>query len=181
MLCPKCNAVFDERFCPQCGLDSQLYSELDGLKQEIQALRQLILAGHHQVAPQIIAEPPPVENSTMLEDRKMPPPLPPPPPPKVVQEVSTSKRSSAELAVGQKWLLGIGVLILIIGIGFFLKYAFDQEWIGPSVRISMGFLGGVGLLFGGGVCHRRNLRGLDVGIGAVGLGTMPGTGLCRVL
>ena len=172
MLCPKCNAVFDERFCPQCGLDLQLYSELDGLKQEIQALRQLILADHHQVAPQIIAEPPPVENSTMLEDRKMPPPLPPPPPPKVVQEVSTSKRSSAELAVGQKWLLGIGVLILIIGIGFFLKYAFDQEWIGPSVRISMGFLGGVVLLFGGGVCHRRNLRGLDVGIGAVGLGTL---------
>jgi uncharacterized membrane protein len=172
MLCAKCNAVFDERFCPQCGLDLQLYSELDGLKQEIHSLRQLILAGHHQVMPQIIAEPPPVENSSMAEDRKMPPPLPPPPSPKVFQEVSTPKRSSAELAVGQKWLLGIGVLILIIGIGFFLKYAFDQEWIGPSVRISLGFLGGGILLLGGGVCHRRNLRGLDVGIGAVGLGTL---------
>src|ERR1700680_2454663 len=108
MLCPKCNAVFDERFCPQCGLDLQLYSELDGLKQEIQSLRQLILADHHQVSPQIIAERPSVDSS-MVEDRKMPPPLPPPPPPKIVQEVSTSKRSSAELAVGQKWLLGIGV------------------------------------------------------------------------
>ncbi|HEY6839674.1 MAG TPA: hypothetical protein VI114_00540, partial [Chthoniobacterales bacterium] len=102
-------------------MDSQLYSELDGLKQEIQSLRQLILAGHHQLAPQIIAEPRPVENRSMVEDRKMPPPLPPPSPPKVVQEVVTAKRSSAELAVGQKWLLGIGVLILIIGIGFFLK------------------------------------------------------------
>jgi uncharacterized membrane protein len=172
MLCPKCNAIFDERFCPRCGLDLQLYSELDGLKQEIQSLRELVLAGHHQVTPPIVAAPPPVENSNLVEDRKMPPPLPPPLPLKVVPEKSTPEKTSAELAVGQKWLLGIGVLILIIGIGFFLKYAFDQEWIGPSVRISMCFLGGFLLLLGGGVCHRRNLRGLDVGIGAVGLGTL---------
>ena len=80
--------------------------------------------------------------------------------------------NSAEVAVGQKWLLGIGVLILIIGIGFFLKYAFDQQWIGPAVRISIGFICGLLLLLGGNICRRRNLRGLDVGIGAVGLGTL---------
>ena len=38
------------------------------------------------------------------------------------------------------------MLILIIGIGFFLKYAFDQQWIGPAVRISIGFICGVVLL-----------------------------------
>ena len=64
------------------------------------------------------------------------------------------------------------MLILIIGIGFFLKYAFDQEWIGPAVQISLGFVCGVGLLLVGSICHRRNLRGLDIGIGAVGLGTL---------
>ena len=83
-----------------------------------------------------------------------------------------SERSSAELAVGQKWFLGIGVFILIVGIGFFLKYAFDQQWIGPAVQISLGFIGGVGLLACGNFCHRRKLRGLDVGVGAVGLGTL---------
>ena len=80
--------------------------------------------------------------------------------------------NSAEVAVGQKWLLGIGVLILIIGVGFFLKYAFDQQWIGPAVRISIGFICGLLLLLGGNLCRQRNLRGLDVGIGAVGLGTL---------
>jgi uncharacterized membrane protein len=74
--------------------------------------------------------------------------------------------------VGQKWFLGIGVLVLIIGIGFFLKYAFDQEWLGPTVQVAAGFLCGVVLLFLGGICHRRELRGLDVGIGAFGLGTL---------
>ena len=64
------------------------------------------------------------------------------------------------------------MLILIIGVGFFLKYAFDQQWIGPAVRISIGFICGLLLLLGGNICRQRNLRGLDVGIGAVGLGTL---------
>ena len=38
------------------------------------------------------------------------------------------------------------MLILIIGVGFFLKYAFDQEWIGPAVQISLGFICGLRLL-----------------------------------
>jgi uncharacterized membrane protein len=95
----------------------------------------------------------------------MPPPLPASP--RVVRQ-----GNSAELAVGQKWLLGIGVLVLIIGTGFFLKYAFEQEWLGPSVQIAAGFLCGVLLLFLGSICHRRELRGLDVGIAAFGLGTL---------
>ncbi len=101
-------------------------------------------------------------------------PRPPPPPGliKAERRKNASEGSSAELAVGQKWVLGIGVLILIIGIGFFLKYAFDQRWIGPAVRISIGFVGGIVLLLSACVCHQRNLRGLDIGIGAVGLGTL---------
>jgi uncharacterized membrane protein len=170
MLCPKCNTVFEERFCPQCGLDREIYAEIATLRGEVESLRQLVLRGMESrldLAPnQAIAK----ENNA-AEVGKLPPPLPP------AQIKAASKKSgfgvaSAELAVGQKWLLGIGVLILIIGIGFFLKYAFDQQWIGPAVRISIGFLGGIVLLLVGSVCHRRNLRGLDIGIGAVGLGTL---------
>ncbi len=170
MLCPKCNAAFDERFCPQCGLDLQIYAEVAALKTEIEALRKLVLAGpppRSQIAAITADE---GENSAAAET-KMPPPLPP-----VVSKAGRKKGSaagdSAELAVGQKWLLGIGVLILIIGIGFFLKYAFDQEWIGPAVRVSIGFVGGIALLLTGSICRRRNLRGLDVAIAAVGLGTL---------
>ena len=167
MLCPKCNAVFDERFCPQCGLDLQIYADLEALRREVESLRQVILVGPPP-RPEIAGG---AKEGRAAEDRKMPPPLPW----ALInaeRKKSASGENSAELAVGQKWFLGIGVLILIIGIGFFLKYAFDQRWIGPAVRISIGFVVGVALLLGGSACHRRNLRGLDIGIGAVGLGTL---------
>jgi uncharacterized membrane protein len=172
MLCPKCKAVFDERFCPQCGLDRQIYAEVAVLKGEIESLRQLVLSGTQpKPEPEMATALAGAKESGTAESGKAPPPLPRP----LIEaerKKSASGGSSAELAVGQKWLLGVGVLILIIGIGFFLKYAFDQEWIGPSVRISIGFICGLALLLGGDICHRQNLRGLDIGIGAVGLGTL---------
>jgi uncharacterized membrane protein len=171
MLCPKCHLVSDERFCPQCGLDLQIYAELAVLKGEVESLRQLLLAGV-QPRSETTQGPAGAPERGSRDSGKTPPPLPP----LTVSQPKSTKRpqrgGSAEVAVGQKWLLGIGVLILIIGIGFFLKYAFDQEWIGPAVRISIGFIGGVLLLLGASICHRRKLRGLDIGIGAVGLGTL---------
>jgi uncharacterized membrane protein len=166
MLCPKCHLVSNERFCPRCGLDLQIYADLAVLKGEVESLRQLLLAGvqpRSEVAQELAGTP---------DSGKTPPPLPPLAVTQVRSTKGPKRGGSAEVAVGQKWLLGTGVLILIIGIGFFLKYAFDQEWIGPAVRISIGFVSGVLLLLGASICHRRKLRGLDVGIGAVGLGTL---------
>src|SRR4029077_8142925 len=137
---------------------------------EVDSLRNLVLSGS-QPKPEITAPLSGTEESGTADRGKMPPPLPAGVI-KAGRKKSPDRGSSAEIAVGQKWLLGIGVLILIIGIGFFLKYAFDQQWIGPAVRISIGFGGGLVLLLGASVCHRRNLHGLDIGIGAVGLGTL---------
>src|ERR1700730_13371103 len=176
MRCPRCNLVFDERFCPQCGLDLQIYAEVAILKGELESLRQLVLSGTQVSLPGSSLEPEVAADSAGIQrnsgaEGQTPPPLPPGLI-KAERRKSGNQGSSAELAVGQKWLLGIGVLILIIGIGFFLKDAFEQQWIGPAVRISIGFVGSIMLLLGAGVCHRRNLRGLDIGIGAVGLGTL---------
>ena len=168
MLCPRCNATSDERFCRQCGLDLQIYTDLAALKAEVEYLRKQVV---RLPAPAQAAGRAGVESSSGAAGRKTPPPLPP-----GLIEGGEKRRepdtSSAELAVGQKWFLGIGVLILIIGVGFFLKYAFDRQWIVPAVQISLGFICGLGLLSLGNVCHRRHLRGLDVGVGAVGLGTL---------
>jgi uncharacterized membrane protein len=176
MLCPKCHLVSEERFCPQCGLDLQVYAELASLKGEVESLRQLLVAG---VQPRSEKA---QEVAGTRDCGKMPPPLPPlagiqtpsheQATPRRMPPKNAQRGGLAEVAVGQKWLLGIGVLILIIGIGFFLKYAFDQEWIGPAVRISIGFVVGILLLLGATICHRRKLRGLDIGIGAVGLGAL---------
>jgi uncharacterized membrane protein len=168
MLCPRCNATSDERFCRQCGLDLQIYTDLAALKAEVECLRKQVV---RFPAPGQAVGRAGVQSSSVAEGRKTPPPLPP----RVIEGGGKRREpdpSSAELAVGQKWFLGIGVLILIIGVGFFLKYAFDRQWIVPAVQVSLGFICGLGLLSFGNLCHRRHLRGLDVGVGAVGLGTL---------
>lgn len=41
------------------------------------------------------------------------------------------------------------MLAIIIGVGFFLKLAFDRNWLGPSARVLLGIAGGFALLGGG--------------------------------
>jgi uncharacterized membrane protein len=61
----------------------------------------------------------------------------------------------AELQVGQQWLLITGVAITVLGIGFFLKYAFDQNWVGPGGRVVLGYLAAAAFCSVGDVFRRR--------------------------
>src|SRR5262249_50090786 len=59
---------------------------------------------------------------------------------------------SLEFAVASTWLVRGGVVILVIGIGFLLRYSIDQGWLPPSARVALTILTGVALLvFGVGV------------------------------
>ena len=60
-----------------------------------------------------------------------------------------------EQILGGNWLARIGVLALVIGAGFFLKYAFDNDWIGPTGRVILGIVVGLGLIGGGHYWRRR--------------------------
>lgn len=42
---------------------------------------------------------------------------------------------SFEFVVAANWLVRIAILILVLGIGFFLKYSIDQGWISPQMRV----------------------------------------------
>jgi uncharacterized membrane protein len=48
-----------------------------------------------------------------------------------------------EALLGGKWLYYLGILALVFAVAFFLKYAFDNDWIGPRGRV------GIGILIGG--------------------------------
>jgi uncharacterized membrane protein len=60
-----------------------------------------------------------------------------------------------ELLLGGNWLARIGVLAVVIGMGFFLKLAFDNNWIGETGRVGLGIVGGVAFLAGGEYWHKR--------------------------
>jgi uncharacterized membrane protein len=64
-----------------------------------------------------------------------------------------------EERIGGRGLLYVGVLVLLFGVSFFLKYAFDNEWIGETGRVLIGVVAGVGLIAGG---WRLAHRGLPV-------------------
>lgn len=55
----------------------------------------------------------------------------------------------------QNALTIIGIFTLVLGIGYFVKYAIDKNWIGESARVEIGFFIGV-LLIGTGHFLRKN-------------------------
>lgn len=63
-----------------------------------------------------------------------------------------------ELLIGRKALGWGAVVLLLFGSAFFLRYAYENQWIGPVGRVAIGVLAGAGLLLGGWKYHRQNWR-----------------------
>ena len=118
-------------------------------------------------------QPPPVER-TPVPDMASPAPTPSPPPSTPSSPQATPSRPAPtpsrpvpsdvprerikvdwELILGGNWLARIGVLAVVIGVAFFLKLAFDNQWIGEAGRVALGVTGGIGLLIAGELLHRR--------------------------
>ena len=51
-----------------------------------------------------------------------------------------------ESIIGGNWLARVGVLAVVIGMGFFLKLVFDQNWVTQEGRIILGIVSGLAFL-----------------------------------
>lgn len=77
------------------------------------------------------------------EIKTAPPPVIPPPPPTAPKP---AKKQNIEAFIGGKLITIIGISILVLGLGFFVKYAIDNDMIGPVGRVALGLLAGAALV-----------------------------------
>lgn len=88
---------------------------------------------------------------------------------------STKPHATMEQLIGGRWFLVLGALIVVAGVGFFLKLAYDQGWIGaipPAVRCLFAACFGVALIGTGLLVERRFGRFASIGIIAAGQGVL---------
>lgn len=64
----------------------------------------------------------------------------------------------AEQWIGQRGLLAVGVVLLILAAGYLLKLAFDRGWISPALRCAGGGVAGVAVGVLGWRLYHRGLR-----------------------
>ncbi|MBI3405658.1 MAG: DUF2339 domain-containing protein [Acidobacteria bacterium] len=106
--------------------------------------------------------PSPISEKPMFEDSVSSPPQ---------QQVSRGKPElDLESLIAGKWLNRVGILAVLIGVGFFLKYAFDNKWIGPGGRVAMGLLAGAALLVYSQWLLKKNYGYFSEGIAGIGAG-----------
>lgn len=61
------------------------------------------------------------------------------------KKTSETNKKDMEAMIGENWLNKIGIAILVVGIGFFVKFAIDKNWINEAGRVAIG-IGSGGVL-----------------------------------
>ena len=121
------------------------------------------------VPPAVVAPapPPPIPRPAPAAQEMPPPPpqvrvLPPPPPPR--RDFATN--------LGPKLLVATGALAFVVFLGLFVKYAWENDWVGPTGRVLSGALMGLALLAGGVRLLGREYRPLGQGLAGAGLASL---------
>jgi len=106
--------------------------------------------------------PPPEPEAPTPEPEPEPEPQPaaaaPPPPWQAAPARQPVTLKSLEEALTARWLVWLGAVAVALSATFFVKYAMDRGWLSPAVRVSLGFLFGVALAFGGEWLRERPLQ-----------------------
>ena len=97
-----------------------------------------------------------------------PPPIPPRPSP-----IAALKRQpDLESRIGSHWLNRIGIAAVLVGVSYFLKFAFDNNWIGPAGQIVIGLIAGIAIVLWSERFRRKNYKAFSYSLKAVGIGTL---------
>lgn len=167
--CPFCVYVFDEGTRSRLSIYFGMKEELERINKVISseivpAVRKLTqsLGAYEKMLEEELAPPKSVETPPVAL-----PPVFPRPSGAIPQAVSPPREERTsinpirnlpdgfEVNLGQKWLLIIGIVTMIFGVGYFLKYSFEQGWVGPAGRVSMAYVWGIVFMIAGDYFRRR--------------------------
>ena len=78
-----------------------------------------------------------------------------------------------EQRIGARWATWVGIVAILVGVALFLKWAFDNAFLGPGARVALGVVAGLVMLGGGVLLHRRrDVPYLSEGLAGGGLGVL---------
>jgi uncharacterized membrane protein len=111
---------------------------------------------------------------------------PPPPPPVVSTQqpgapaappvagkaAAPPPRDNLEGKIGKVWINRIGIVAILCGVSYFIKYAFDSDWIGHGGRVAIGIVAGIGVLLLSERFRGKGYLAFSYSLKAVGIGTL---------
>lgn len=89
-----------------------------------------------------------------------------------VVPVAAREERSLESRVGSQWFNRIGIVAVLIGVAWFLKFAFDNHWIGPAGRILIGLVSGAALIAWSERFRAKGFSAFSYSLKAVGSGVL---------
>ncbi len=117
-------------------------------------------------------EPPKPAASGATSAQAQQPVLAPYIPPRIETPFPAEPPADLEARIGSHWLNRIGIAALLIGISYFLKFAFDNNWIGPAGRVTIGLLAGIAVIVWSERFRARGYKAFSYSLKAVGIGAL---------
>lgn len=157
---------------PQSDLQAirQLLADLTNRVYRIE--QRLGIDAAENVRPAVADRPAPA--SVAVPPAKTAPAPPPPPLPRRPAAIVASVKAQPDLEsrIGSHWLNRIGIAALLIGVSYFLKFAFDNNWIGPAGQISIGLIAGIAIVIWSERFRLKQYHVFSYSLKAVGIGTL---------
>ena len=116
-----------------------LWTQVSGLQKQIDELKRGV--GHAQVLESVKAP-----SEAVTQPASVMPSYPQPSTQHVYEGGQSPQHSDFGQWLAEDWLVKLGALLILLGCGWFVTYAFAHQWIGPIGRIVLGLLFGVGVM-----------------------------------